>query len=100
MSLVVTEIFDLQVCHQFIDSMGNLIFGQTQRLKDNADIFFNRQFFKNRWFLGQIGNTLQGPFVDGKTGDILTIEQHLTAVRTDKPGNRIKSGGLTGAIGT
>ena len=56
MPLVVREVADLQLIHQFVNAIVDFIFRQSQWFQDNADIFNHGQLFEHRWFLGQIGN--------------------------------------------
>ena len=83
--LLFREMFDFQVSEQFVDPVVYLVCRQTQRLKDDADVFFHGQFFEYRRFLGQISDAFQGPFMDRQVGDDLAVEQDIAVIGLIKP---------------
>lgn len=86
------------IVHQFVDTVGDLVFGKPQGFQNNTYIFLDGKFFKNRGFLRKIGNPFLCSHVNGKLRDFLTVEQDPATIRTNKTGDGVKRGGFSGTI--
>ncbi len=68
-------------------------------LENAEDVLLDGKGAENGGLLREIAKAEMRPFVNGKCGDVLPLEEDFTAFRLDKANGDVEGGGLAGAVG-
>src|SRR3954449_1936301 len=73
--------------------------GDRLRLQHGQDVFFYRQFAKDRRFLGEITDAIvPGPKVHRDRSDVSSVEVDTTGIWRSETHNHVKRCGLPGSV--
>jgi len=69
------------------------------KLQHGAHILLDRQFPKNRGFLGQVTQTQPCTPMNGHVFNRITVNRYFASVRAHQAHNHVKRSGFTGTVG-
>jgi len=90
---------DGKLRQEFLQPLAPLVAVRNGDLEDRQDVVLDREAAKDRHFLRQIADAKPGPAIHRQPGHVAPVDQHLTAIGRDQPGDVVKAGGLARPVG-
>src|SRR5207245_4229985 len=96
---VQTNVFQPKLVNQLLHRLPALVPGDRLGFQHGENVLLDRELSENRRLLGEIADPqLPRPFVHGHVGDLVLVYEDPASIRGYQADDRIKSGGLPGAV--